>query len=294
MESRLYEHRRTAAQKAEAKTAVCADRKAEGAAGQLSKAPLGIPSWAKVRQAEATRRGRCRHNAGEILDTLFSLMRKAQLSPGYKTRYMVCEALLDRGFGRAPHTLAAAIQHHTGLDGTALHLEGAAMSPLLQAAHAYAADEAKQLQPPDAVKAIDVTAEPISPQSSSQSSQRLPEVILMSPPAPAVEPAPRRGRGRPGPGEAVRAGSGGPKTKPPFSGIPADGAHYIVFKERARQEDEERRKQQEAARADPARYPGGQIPMNELQPDKVNIDQGPMEVLRTSAKITATICRFVD
>ena len=45
--------------------------------------------------------GRIRDNAGEILDTLFSLMRKARLSPGDKTRFQVCEALLDRGFGRA-------------------------------------------------------------------------------------------------------------------------------------------------------------------------------------------------
>ena len=127
---------------------------------------------------------RIRASADEILDILFGLLRKEHLTPGDKIRSLICEALLDRGFGRAPHTLAAAIQH-TSLDGTALHLEGAAMSPLLQAAHAYAADEAKQLQPPDAMKAIDVVAEPIS----SQSSQSLPEVIAMPPPAPAVEPA---------------------------------------------------------------------------------------------------------
>ena len=78
-------------------------------------------------------------------------------------------------------------------------------------------------------------------------------------------------------GSVANAAQEAPKTAAPFSRIPA---HYMAFKERARQEDEERRKQQEAARADPARYPGGQIPMNELQPDKVNIDQGPMEVLR--------------
>jgi len=155
------------------------------------------------------------------------------------------------------------------------------LSPLLQAAHAYTADEAKRLQPPDAVKAIDVTAEPNIAATSSQSSQSLPEVIPLPPPAPTVEPVTARGRGRTGPGEASRARLWRPlRTKPPFSGVPADGAHYMAFKERARQEDEERRKQQEAARADPARYPGGQIPMNELQPDKVNIDQGPMEVLR--------------
>jgi hypothetical protein len=126
---------------------------------------------------------RIRASADEILDILFGLLRKEHLTPGDKIRSLICEALLDRGFGRAPHTLAAAIQH-TSLDGTALHLEGAAMSPLLQAAHAYAADEAKQLQPPDAMKAIDVVAESISSQSSqppisSQSSQSLPEVIAL-------------------------------------------------------------------------------------------------------------------
>ena len=41
--------------------------------------------------------GRIRDNAEEILDTLFGLMRKARLSPGDKTRFQVCEALLDRG-----------------------------------------------------------------------------------------------------------------------------------------------------------------------------------------------------
>ena len=55
----------------------------------------------------------------------------------------------------------------------------------------------------------------------------------------------------------------------------------MAFRERARQEDVERKRQHEAARADPSRYPGGQIPMSELQPDKVNIDQGPMmEIVR--------------
>jgi len=138
--------------------------------------PKGQPNTCGRPKQHAEVVATIRDNAEEILGTLFRLMRKDRLSPGDKTRYMVCEALLDRGFGRAPHTLAAAIQHHTGLDGTALHLEGAAMSPLLQAAHAHIAEEAKQLRSPDAVKAIDVVAEPISSQLS-QSSQPLPEVI---------------------------------------------------------------------------------------------------------------------
>jgi hypothetical protein len=92
---------------------------------------------------------RIRASADEILDILFGLLRKEHLTPGDKIRSLICEALLDRGFGRAPHTLAAAIQH-TSLDGTALHLEGAAMSPLLQQAHAYVADEARrQRRSPD-------------------------------------------------------------------------------------------------------------------------------------------------
>ena len=194
---------------------------------------------------------RIRASADEILDILFGLLRKEHLTPGDKIRSLICEALLDRGFGRAPHTLAAAIQH-TSLDGTALHLEGAAMSPLLQAAHAYAADEAKQLQPPDAMKAIDVVAESISSQSSqppisSQSSQSLPEVIAVPPPAPAVdpgtaaavEPAPAPEK-PPEPQEAP---------KRPFSGVPADGADYMAFKQRERDQEAERARKVEEARA---------------------------------------------
>jgi hypothetical protein len=195
---------------------------------------------------------RIRASADEILDTLFELLRKPQLSSSDKIRWLVCEALLDRGFGRAPHTLAAAIQHHTGSDGTALHLEGAAMSPLLQAAHAYAADEAKQLRPPDPMKAIDAVAESISSQSSqppisSQSSQSLPEVIAMPPPAPAVEPATAA---------AVEAALAPEKPsepqeapKRPFSGVPADAADYMAFKQRERDQEAERARKVEEARA---------------------------------------------
>ena len=195
---------------------------------------------------------RIRASADEILDILFGLLRKEHLTPGDKIRSLICEALLDRGFGRAPHTLAAAIQH-TSLDGTALHLEGAAMSPLLQAAHAYAADEAKQLQPPDAMKAIDVVAESISSQSSqppisSQSSQSLPEVIAMPPPAPAVDPA-TAAAVEPAPEKPPEPAQEAPKAKPPFSGVPADGADYMAFKQRERDQEAERARKVEEARA---------------------------------------------
>jgi len=213
--------------------------------------PKGQPNTCGRPKQHAEVVATIRDNAEEILGTLFRLMRKDRLSPGDKTRYMVCEALLDRGFGRAPHTLAAAIQHHTGLDGTALHLEGAAMSPLLQAAHAYAADEAKQLRSPDAVKAIDVVAEPISSQSSQspQSSQPLPEVIPMPPPAPAVDPA-TAAAVEPAPEKPPEPAQEAPKAKPPFSGVPADAADYMAFKQRERDRDEaERARKVEEARA---------------------------------------------
>ena len=215
--------------------------------------PKGQPNTCGRPKQHAEVVATIRDNAEEILGTLFRLMRKDRLSPGDKTRYMVCEALLDRGFGRAPHTLAAAIQHHTGLDGTALHLEGAAMSPLLQAAHAYAADEAKQLQPPDAMKAIDVVAEPISSQSSqppisSQSSQPLPEVIPMPPPAPAVDPA-TAAAVKPAPEKPPEPAQEAPKAKPPFSGVPADGADYMACKQRERDQEAERVRKVDEARA---------------------------------------------
>jgi hypothetical protein len=201
---------------------------------------------------------RIRASADEILDILFGLLRKEHLTPGDKIRSLICEALLDRGFGRAPHTLAAAIQH-TSLDGTALHLEGAAMSPLLQAAHAYAADEAKQLRPPDAMKAIGVVAEPISsqpfiadpagniiaaPVASAEPAAHKPEEPVAAKVEPAlaaaVEPVPEK------PPEPAQEA---PKTKPPFSGTPADGAHSMAFKERERDREAERARKVEEARA---------------------------------------------
>ena len=166
---------------------------------------------------------RIRENSTEILDTLFGLMRKARLSPGDKTRYMVCEALLDRGFGRAPHTLAAAIQHHTALDGTAIHLEGAAMSPLLQAAHAHIADEAQQqLRSPDEIKAIDVTPEPISP-------ELLPDVIAMPPPEP-LAPSSVTGKAK-----CRHRSSNNSRCSAPHSGIKENRALHLLLQRLYRQ-----------------------------------------------------------
>jgi hypothetical protein len=121
------------------------------------------------------------------------------------------------------------------------------MSPLLQAAHAYASDEAKQLRSPDAVKAIDVVAEPISSQSP-QSSQPLPEVIPMPPPAPAVDPA-TAAAVEPAPEKPPEAAQQAPEAKPPFSGVPADSADYMAFKQRERDQEAERARKVEEARA---------------------------------------------
>ena len=210
-------------------------------------------------------------------------MKKEHLTSGDKIRYMICDALLERGFGRALHTLAAAVQH-TGLNGTTLHLEGAAMSP------------SRPLTPLPPTKQDNSSRSPLrrsmSPRNRCRRTQSS-QPLITRPPAGnnrrfcpllrfvAHKPEPdAAAAAEPDHGEADRTRTGGPQDQAPFLGVPADGAHYMAFKERTRQEDEEGRKQQEAAGADPAGYPGGQIPMNELQPDKVNIDQGPMEVLR--------------
>lgn len=157
-----------------------------------------------------------RDNAEEILGTLFELMRKPRLSPGDKTRFLICEGLLDRGFGRAPHTLAAAIQHHTSSDGTTLHLEGAAMSPLLQQAHAYAADEAKQLRPPDAVKAIDVAAEPMSPPFIADPAGNITAAPVASAEPAAPKPEEPAAAAAEPPERTPEPAQEAPKTKPPF------------------------------------------------------------------------------
>jgi hypothetical protein len=186
---------------------------------------------------------RIRASADEILDILFGLLRKEHLTPGDKIRSLICEALLDRGFGRAPHTLAAAIQH-TSLDGTALHLEGSAMSPLLQQAHAYAAAEAKQLRSPDAAQAIEVTAEPISPPPQSPPPSIAGGVVAGSAAQHKLELEPE-----PAPEKPTEPAQEAPKTAPPFSGVPADAADYMAFRQRERDQEAERARKVEEARA---------------------------------------------
>jgi hypothetical protein len=126
------------------------------------------------------------------------------------------------------------------------------MSPLLQAAHAYAADEAKQLRPPDAVKAIEVAAEPIS---TSPPPAQSPQPLIVDPagngaecvvagsaahkPDDAVEPDPASEE-PPEPQEA---------SKRPFSGVPADAADCMAFKQRERDQEAERARKVEEARA---------------------------------------------
>ena len=102
-----------------------------------------------------------RSNLVEVARSQVQLSRKENLTYSDKVRFQINEALLDRGGGRAHQTFAAQVhQHHTGLDGTTF-FEGAGMTPLLEAAHAYDANEAKQLRSP---KAIDVVAEQVTEQ----------------------------------------------------------------------------------------------------------------------------------
>ena len=61
---------------------------------------------------------------------------------------------------------------------------------------------------------------------------------------------------------------------PPPPGAPAGYAEFLSAKA-TEERDDELAKKQEAARADPARYPGGQLPMNELKPDP----RPPLEVV---------------
>ena len=211
-----------------------------------------------------------RGDLGELYEIQLQLLRKEHLTSSDKIRWQITEAMIDRVCGRAPHTFAGSIQHHTSLDGTALNIEGATMSPLLADAHAYDANEAKQLRSP--MKAIDVVAEPVSEQPFIVEEQSEPE--------PEVEAQP---------------------TPPPFSGAPADPADADPFpgapadfrivqrqkQQRAAQGDanfEHMRKRQEAARLDPQRYPGGVIPMAELRSDveegRMTLDQGATEIVQ--------------
>jgi hypothetical protein len=73
-----------------------------------------------------------------------------------------------------------------------------------------------------------------------------------------------------------RSASAKQAKKTPLPGAPYMPGHAEFLSARETDErDDELAKRQETARADPARYPGRQIPMNELPPDP----RGPIEVI---------------
>ena len=70
----------------------------------------------------------------------------------------------------------------------------------------------------------------------------------MPPPAPAVDPA-TAAAVEPAPEKPPEPAQEAPKAKPPFSGVPADGADYMAFKQRERDQEAERARKVEEARA---------------------------------------------
>ena len=215
----------------------------------------------------------------ELYEIQKQLWREEHPTKAHSYRSQFVEAAIDRAVGRAAHTFAGSIQHHTSLDGTALDIEGAALSPLLADATAYDANATKQLRSP--TKTIDVVSEPVSEQPFIVD----PVGNVAAPVAASDEPE------EPEPEEAQ-------STPPPFSGAPADPdpfpgapADFRIMQRQKQQRDvqgdanfEYMRKRQEAARLDPQRYPGGVIPLAELRSDveegRMTLDQGTMEVVR--------------
>ena len=70
----------------------------------------------------------------------------------------------------------------------------------------------------------------------------------MPPPAPAVDPA-TAAAVEPAPEKPPEPAQEAPKAKPPFSGVPADAAGYMAFKERERDQEADRARKVEEARA---------------------------------------------
>jgi hypothetical protein len=61
--------------------------------------------------------GPIRGTSLEILGVLFSIMRKPRISPGDRTRFMICADLLDRAYGKSPQALAVALNGISGSIG---------------------------------------------------------------------------------------------------------------------------------------------------------------------------------
>ena len=142
------------------------------------------------------------------------------------------------------------------------------------------AEKAKRAAPPQPEKSLvakDFPPEPEDPAESLPSSRKTlaPEPAadlekLKNAPEPAADlnklqnapepaaPILNNIKNKPAPSKAAR-------TPPP--GAPAGFAEFLSEKA-TRDRDNDMARRQEAARADPARYPGGQIPMSELPPDQ--------------------------
>jgi hypothetical protein len=181
-----------------------------------------------------------RENGDWLLGILFELARKEHLDASDKIRWLVVNSLVDRGFGCAPRTLAAAIQCSSSLDGTVL--EGATMSPLLAQAHAYAANEARQPRSPDAAQAIEVTAEPTPPQQPFIAD---PACDITA--APMASSAGSAAHDAAEPLEEPQEAQEAPKR--PFGVPAADAADFLARKQRERDQEAERARKVEEARA---------------------------------------------
>ena len=90
--------------------------------------------------------------------------------------------------------------------------------------------------------------------------------------APSAKPPPFKIE--PGEAPAPKPQARQARKTPPPPGAPAGYAEFLSAKA-TEERDDELAKKQEAARADPARYPGGQVPMSELKPDP----RPPLEVV---------------
>ena len=171
----------------------------------------------------------------------------------------------DEGRAREEHLAAAAeaIDKGEDVDGVT-RLLIAARARQAERAAAQAAHEAAAPPPPQ------------SPEPEAASAPAQDAKAGVTPPSANAPPF------QAGPGEAPTSAPKSPQSAsarqarktPPPPGAPAGYAEFLSAKA-TEERDDELAKKQEAARADPARYPGGQVPMNELKPDP----RPPLEVV---------------
>ena len=217
----------------------------------------------------------------EALAIIAEVMRNPRAGDAEEIRLKAANSILDRIVGKPTQSVAASIlQRNIPADGTLI--EGSTMmSPLLAAAQAHFVErEMKQIEAPQATPEPESSSLPLPdvivlPDKSAASSEAAPQEAAVPPPS--VQQAEASVPAMKDPADDIKPAP--PPPKPPYSGIPFEGAGYMALRDRERREQAERDQERARLREEARKQgrPGGQLTREEAFP--ADPREGP-EVVR--------------